>query len=81
MVEIRIKQPKQFLADLGFTNICFDLDTSIKIEEEANIKEFLLAVIKAMQIEGYKVTETAMKQAIEELIEEDEIERSWLKWI
>lgn len=76
MVEIRIKQPKQSLADLGFTNICFDLDTSIKIEEEANIKEFLLAVVKAMQIEGYRITETAMKQAIEELIEEEEIERS-----
>ena len=78
MVEVKIKQPKQKLEDLGFTNINFDLDTSIVIDEDATITEFMLAIVKAMQIEGYKVTQKAMQEAIEQLINDGEIETETL---
>lgn len=74
MVEIKITQKQENFNDIGFLKRIYELDTTIKINEDSTISEFMGAVVKAMKIEGYRVSESAMLQAIDDLVAECEIE-------
>ena len=74
MVEIKITKKEENLKEVGYIDKKYNLETIIKINENANITEFMVAIIEAMKIEGYTPTENNLKNAIDGLVIDGEIE-------
>ena len=74
MVEIKIVKKEEILNEVGYINQMYNLETVIKINENANITEFMVAIIQAMKIQGYTPTENNLKNAIDGLVIDGEIE-------
>ena len=75
MIKILINQePTNFSNSVGGIDRAYKLTTEMEIQEDSDIAEALLAFVTALKIEGYRVTDKSMYQAIEDLIADYEIE-------
>lgn len=68
MIEIRIKQKPEKFEDIGCINRAYDLSTTIALDDEATITEAITAFVEALKIEGYRVNEKNLKEAIDNLV-------------
>ena len=68
MIEIRIKQKPEKFEDIGCINRAYNLNTTIALDDEATITEAMTAFVEALKIEGYRVNEKNLKEAIDNLV-------------
>ena len=74
MITIQINQKPENLENIGYMNREYSLNTTIQINDNATISECLLAFVQAMKIEGFKLTDENMTDAIDDLVADGEIE-------
>lgn len=75
MIEIKITKKEENLKEVGYyIDKKYNLEAVIKINENANMLELMLAIVQAMKLEGYTPTQNNLKNAVDGLVADGEIE-------
>ena len=70
MIEIKYKEESYYYEGVG--GQAYDVDMEIKLKEDASIKDVVDAMVRILQGARYRVTKTAMLNAVKDVFEERE---------
>ena len=70
MIKIIYKSKPYYYENTGYQ--AYDIDTEIKIDEDANITDILDAVLRLLKFSTYPITKTKILNSIEDIFEDRE---------